>query len=533
MELRTDVAIVGGGLGGVAAALAAAEAGCTVVLTEQTCWLGGQLTSQMVPLDDHIRVESDGANASYRLLRNGLRDRYRRLFPLTESQRHNPHLNPGEAWVSPVSVDPRAAVAVLDDMLAPYVASGRVTVLHETTPMAVAVDADRVSGVSVRARSGEHIDLRAAYYLDATELGEVLALGQVEHVSGRESRDQTGEPGAAETADPTDMQGASWCFAIDHLAGEDHTIDRPADYAQWRDLRPAKLGGHPILSWRIPTEDGAPERAFRFTPNQDDDQIDLDHHNTGSHPELWNYRRIAARRHFTPGYLRSDVVVVNWPLNDYIGGPLFGVPDAQRHWAAAKALSRSLLYWLQTEAPRPDGGTGWPGVRLRRDVAGTVDGFAMHPYIRESRRIRARRTIVEQDLSTALRRKPRQYIDSVGVGHYFWIDRHLTTGDVRDDTGPVGIPHPFEIPLGALIPERVRNLLPAAKNIGTTQITNGCYRLHPVEWSIGEAAGALTAHCLARNTEPHAVADDLERTVEFQSTLIKRGVQLRWGPFVE
>jgi hypothetical protein len=45
--------------------------------------------------------------------------------------------------------------------------------------------------------------------------------------------------------------------------------------------------------------------------------------------------------------------------------------------------------------------------------------------------------------------------------------------------------------LGALIPIRMENLLPAAKNIGTTHITNGCYRMHPVEWNIGEAAGAL------------------------------------------
>ena len=29
---------------------------------------------------------------------------------------------------------------------------------------------------------------------------------------------------------------------------------------------------------------------------------------------------------------------------------------------------------------------------------------------------------------------------------------------------------PFQIPLGALIPERVENLLPACKNIGTTHI---------------------------------------------------------------
>ena len=40
---------------------------------------------------------------------------------------------------------------------------------------------------------------------------------------------------------------------------------------------------------------------------------------------------------------------------------------------------------------------------------------------------------------------------------------------------------------------RVENLLPACKNIGTTHITNVCYRLHPVEWNIGGAAGLLAA----------------------------------------
>ncbi len=39
----------------------------------------------------------------------------------------------------------------------------------------------------------------------------------------------------------------------------------------------------------------------------------------------------------------------------------------------------------------------------------------------------------------------------------------------------------FQIPPGALIPRRIENLLPACKNLGTTHITNGCFRLHPVE----------------------------------------------------
>ncbi|RFA07110.1 hypothetical protein B7R21_16755 [Subtercola boreus] len=76
----------------------------------------------------------------------------------------------------------------------------------------------------------------------------------------------------------------------------------------------------------------------------------------------------------------------------------------------------------------------------------------------------------------------QRYRDTVGVGHYYWIDRHATTGG---SAGGGGLPEPFEIPLGSLIPQRVRNLLPAAKNIGTTRISNSSYRLQPVEWSIG------------------------------------------------
>src|SRR3712207_8972640 len=53
---------------------------------------------------------------------------------------------------------------------------------------------------------------------------------------------------------------------------------------------------------------------------------------------------------------------------------------------------------------------------------------------------------------------------------------------------------PFQVPLGAMIPVRVNNLIAGCKNIGTTHVTNGCYRLHPVEWTIGEAAGRSEEH---------------------------------------
>jgi hypothetical protein len=86
---------------------------------------------------------------------------------------------------------------------------------------------------------------------------------------------------------------------------------------------------------------------------------------------------------------------------------------------------------------------------------------------------------------------------------------------------------PFQIPLGALLPVRVANLLPAAKNIGTTHITNGCYRLHPVEWNIGESVGHLVAFCTARRVAPKAVRQPPVLS-EFQGQLAAAGIPLAW-----
>jgi hypothetical protein len=87
---------------------------------------------------------------------------------------------------------------------------------------------------------------------------------------------------------------------------------------------------------------------------------------------------------------------------------------------------------------------------------------------------------------------------------------------------------PFQIPLGALIPVRVENLLPACKNIGTTHVSNGCYRLHPVEWNIGESAGLLAAFCLERGLTPAQVHASAELTTDFQALLRAQGVELEW-----
>ena len=524
----TRIVIAGGGLSGIAAALAACESGADVLLLEHTSWLGGQLTAQLAPPDEHRRIERLGATARYRRLRELIREHYRRDVRFSDRLRANPIFNPGGGWVSPLTHEPLIAVAALEEMLASVSAGGHLTLWRGSAVEQVDVDGDRIRALIVRDAEGATHELQPGVVVDATETGELLALAGVEHVTGAESRDEHGEPSAPTHADPDDVQAATWAFAISHHAGEDHRIDRPADYDYWRALRPSAWGGRSVLDWFGPDDAEGRATRYRIQPNPEAGpaEVDTDHRRIPAEPDLWSYRRVRARRAFDPGVFSSDVTIVNWPQNDYVGGRLDG-PDAAHHRAASKAQSRALLYWLQTEAPRPDGGTGYPGIKLAPEVSGTEDGFAAEPYLRESRRIRARRTIREQDIAVHLRPsgEAERYRDSVGVGHYYWMDLHPS---VTGRAGAGRKPLPFEIPLGALLPVRVENLIAAGKNIGTTHLTNGCYRLHPCEWAIGEAAGEVAALAVRHATVPPAVHESPQLLNELQGALERSGAPLHW-----
>jgi len=348
-------------------------------------------------------------------------------------------------------------------------------------------------------------------------------MAKVEHVTGAESQKQTGEMHAAAEAQPANSQSFTFCFAMDYLAGEDHTIERPERYAEWQNyipkLTPPWTGR--LFSWTMcDPKTLSPRQAF-FDPEPKESQR--------AGLNLWIYRRLADPANFAPGAYKSGITLVNWPQNDYWLGDLVTASAEERLnlLDRARQLSLSFLYWMQTEA-------GWKGLRLRKDIVDTEDGMAKTVYVRESRRIQAEFTILEEHVGAQMREKAtgksgteitaQPFADSVGVGCYR-IDLHPSAGGTNYiDVGSL----PFQIPLGALIPKRIENLLPACKNIGTTHITNGCYRLHPVEWNIGEAAGALAAHAVAARHSPRAVRGNAKLLAEFQSQLRRQGFELEW-----
>jgi len=527
--LSADLVIAGGGLGGCAAAIAACRNGLKVIMTEETDWIGGQVSQQGVPPDEHQWIETHGAPASYREFRKRVRDYYRRNYPLIPEAAGREFLNPGDGSVSRLCHEPRVAVAVLTEMLAPYISSGKLTLLTDHKVKSADVDGDSIRTLeAVSLRNGNKIILSAPWFVDATECGDLLPITGAEYVTGTESKSQTNELHAPEKANPQNNQAFTLCFAMDYQPGTNNVKDPPANYNFWRNYTPQMTPpwSGKLLDLKYSNPRNLEPKELGFHPEGIP---------TGNSLNLWNYRRIINKANFTEGTYNGDITIVNWPQNDYFPGNIIDVSEKEfkEHVDAAKQLSLSLFYWLQTEASRPDGGQGWPGLRLRGDVMGTEDGMAKYPYIRESRRIKSLFTILEEHVGAENRKLvageeagkiSAPFFDSVGVGYYH-IDLHPSSaGDNYIDFSSL----PFQIPLGALIPRRMKNLLPANKNIGTTHITNGCYRLHPVEWSIGEAVGCLTAFCKEKNVPARAVRERKELLEDFQKLIRSQGLETHW-----
>ncbi|MFP4549940.1 MAG: FAD-dependent oxidoreductase [Spirochaetales bacterium] len=542
-DQQCDILIVGAGTGGCAAAIAACREGKQVIMTEPCEWIGGQLTSQAVPPDENRWIETHGGTLAYGRFRKGVRDYYRAHYPLNADARVNEHLNPGTGFVSRICHEPKVAYAVLRELLAPFESKGLLKIYRYVEPESADTEGDRVRSVTFRSLRGEAaFTVRAAYVLDASELGDLLPLTGTEFVVGAESQKETGESLAPSEANPGNVQAITWVFAMafDPSPGANHVIEKPSSYERWRDyepsITPAWTGK--LLSWTDCFPYTLEPRQNMLFPSERDPSVER----TGN--AYFAYRQIVGASHWDSVHTPHEATLVNWPMNDYIEADLMDVDPGERERALRESREQalSLLYWLQTDAPNySTGGTGYPGLYPAGDAVGTNDGLAQYPYIRESRRIQARSTVTEAHVGTEMRhgvlRIPGQpdppeligqrgehFPDSVGIGHYR-IDLHISTGgDNYIDCSTL----PFEIPLGSLIPVRTRNLLPACKNIGTTHISNGCYRLHPVEWNIGESAGALAAFCLDKKVEPAQVHDQADLVAEFQAHLVKRGVRIEW-----
>jgi hypothetical protein len=507
--VRSSLLIVGGGLGGVASALAALRNNVSnVVLLEETSWLGGQMTAQSVSAPDENRlVETSGATRTYKRLREMIRNHYRKLGATDGGARFEPWLDPGNCWVSRLAFEPSVAVSMIEELMHPYTEAKQLRVFKRHKVLSVKVERKKIRSVlSVDLDTGKFVEIRSKFVLDATELGDLLPLTAVAYSSGAESRSETGEAHAPPHANPDNVQDFTYPFIVEFCPGQNHQIDKPARYDEF-----AKEGKFSLNGYRM--------FANAQVMNKSGESVEL--------LPFWEYRRLIASSNFKADVFANDVSMINWDSNDLRGENIIDVPPqlVARRLAAGKLLSLGFLYWLQTEAPRDDGGTGYPELKLRADFAGTSDGLSKYPYIRESRRMKSRYRVVEADIANVGQNITRSkwFDDSVGIGHYP-IDIH----GHQDVPGAAQATLPFQIPAGALLQTTLKNFLPACKNIGTTHVTNGAYRLHPIEWAIGEAAGSIAALSLEHKESPTRLLANKRHLRELQQTLIGDGSPVVW-----
>lgn len=511
--LEADVAIIGGGFGGVAAALVVLEQGRSVIMIEEYPWIGGQVTSQaLCVLDDyHDPVgETTGISRAYAEFRQRVRDHYRTYLPLSPLGAAQIFLNPGNSLCSHLSAEPHVAHAVLITWLKERcVYPGQLQLFTGYRARSFLRQDDTVVSCIAKpidAQADEDFQIEAGFFLDATETGETYPLLNIPFRTGSESQAEFNEPHAPAVAQPDSLQSFTYCMSVEFVPGGDFYSAKPDDYEHWRDRQSFALyapGSHPSF----------PARMFEAGKSPQGEYV------SGA----WYYRSVRDPRNFAQPGLTARTII-NVSSNDYHDAPYLARPQDAKALEEARHLSLCYLYWLQHEAPRDGGGHGYPEIRTVPEMTGTADGVAMAPYIREGRRLAACTTVTERDLHAQFwpGSRARHFADSVGLGCYM-IDIHRTTGGAPNVWEEA---RPYQIPLGALVSPDLNNFAVANKGIGVTQIANGAYRLHPVEWAIGEAAGLLADYILGHGTRhPHLHGDDLHT---YQRQLVGRGVPVYW-----
>jgi hypothetical protein len=491
--LRTQVAVVGASLGGVMAAWRAVQAGCQVCLVAEHAWLGGQMTAQAVPPDEHRLIEQGGASNSYRAFREDMRALYRTMPGFLDRATMTPGSNPGDGWVSRLCIEPVHAARWFERLLAPHVAAGRLHIQRLTRPIAAQRLGPHIQQVTVQSHDGKALTLHADVFIDATDTGELLHLAQLPYRLGKEAQAEFNEPDAPPQANRLDQQPITHVMALRRHATPGAVIEPPPRYGFWL-THHLPHHQHALFSDALPGPEPGQSAHLPFEA-------------TGDTLDWWRYRRIVSSAQWADG--RADVSLINWAQNDFALQPLLDGPlPTEAVQAQARELSLCFLHWLQTQRPH------W---QLAPDMLGTPDGLAQQVYVRESRRIIGRSTLHQRQLMAP----PAGAADAVGIGWYA-LDIHPTCISGHGANAAV---QPFELPLGAFMPVHADNLIPACKNLSVTHLASACTRVHPVEWLAGEVAGLLAAH-VQRQGWPDRPA----QVAALRAALVTQGVPLSWSP---
>ncbi len=432
-----DVLVVGGGTGGTAAAIQAARRGAKTILVSEFPWLGGMLTTAGVSAPDGNELVA---------FQTGLWGAF------LQELRHRQPEGLDNSWVSFFSYNPRIGAAIFADWVK------ELSNLHwicGRVPLEVLQQGSCITGVRFA-----DFTVNAKIILDGTELGDLLALGEIPYRWGWELRSQWQEPSAPDVfnsiTDKYPVQSPTWVVIMQ-------------DFGE-------------TVAQKIPA-----------APNYDPSQF------------IGAWDNYGAEKFLNYGRLPGDLFMINWPIcgNDYgegVGRLIESESSKNEFLQESRWHSQNFAHFIQNQLGDRYG--------LAQKVFPCADpAFALHPYYRESRRLVGLTTIREQDiLPVSGARVASIYPDAIAIGnyandhHYPNFDLPLQPKSIRWGGRWTGTP--FTIPYSCLVPATTDNLLVCEKNISVSHIANGATRLQPVVMGIGQAAGMAAAMCVELNIQP-------------------------------
>jgi pimeloyl-ACP methyl ester carboxylesterase len=509
-----DVVVLGGTPGGIAAALATARSGRSVVLIESHNHLGGMMASGLGKSDIEHKEKIGGIFLEFtrRVLNH---------YVATYGQNHENVKLCQDGYY----YEPSVAEDVLDAMLAEQL---RITVLRGWRLTDATTQNQKLVSVDIADQNSDATKVVfGQVFLDATYEGDLYAAAGAGFRIGRESRDEFHEPHAGivyfdyqrhqflpGTTGAGDDRLPAYTYRLCLTTDPGNSVpltSAPAGYDRnhylgyFDDLNAGRLAGPKTFKpgrGYNPAHFNTLVRALSVTPlpNQKND--------VNINPRPLGFPFVEMNH----GYLEADQ------------------PTRQAIIAKHREVTLGLLWFLQNDEEIPEAHRLLAReLHLPKDEFLDTNHFPFQLYVREGRRLKGVYTLNENDITgTGNDRMPHHHADSIAVGE-FPIDSFPCRKRQPEDTivleGYLGmldyITRPYEIPYRIMIPEQVDGLIvPVAAS--TTHVAYSSIRMEPTWMALGQAAGIAADLAIRHNVSPRSVPIDT-----LQETLIKQGQVIR------
>lgn len=492
LKERYDVVIAGAGTGGCGAAIQAARMGCSVLLLEETDWIGGQMNAAAV-----TSMDEGGTLVRERGL-------YRELCDQIAAHYQPLGLNFETAyWMRHVCVEPRVGRRILHVMLADARGQGTLDLVLRARVTRVLRDGDTVVGAAFTCVTPEGPVTRTVasrVLIDATESGDVIPLTGARYRTGNCLSDAV-NPASR-------VQENTWCAVVKHYPGGVPpallVTNAPPGYTEavHRHFLRTLIPGDTVTSstnrpWNFATFVG-----YRGMPDSsrpgDAPPITRTHLNyNNDYPNTVADLEDESRRRQTLRAMRLKTLHLLHYIQHTLGKADWSVADDEGYDTPYNRAE--IDAWLAEQ----------PELAPYRPI---LYHFPVMAYTRESRRIVGVHTLTAREIERHPG-PPTRFASCVALGDY-GVDLHgaRRPQDLEPDLDrPEDIPDeglgvrgvgPFTIPFECLIPERLDGFLAAEKNFSQSRLANGATRLQPHTLLIGQAAGAAAALAVRHGVPP-------------------------------